>query len=115
MRRRLRIIVLIILPVVLMPLIMSAQAADPGPDLENKAIKKVPPAYPPLAKHKHIEGKVVVALEISSDGSVLSANFVEGNSLFKPASIEAAKQWSFQKTSSGMKGHVVFNFKINED
>jgi TonB family protein len=94
--------------------IIGVKATDPGPNIENKAVKKVQPLYPPLAKRKRIEGKVVVALQISPDGNVAGADFVEGNSMFKPVSLDAAKQWGFQKTSGGMSGHITFKFQIVE-
>jgi TonB family protein len=93
----------------------SIQTTDIGPNIENKATKKVAPIYPPLAKRKRIEGKVIVKLQVNADGTVLSTEFSEGNSLFKPASMEAAKQWIFQKTSNGMTGHIIFKFQLEEE
>ena len=90
------------------------QTSNPGPNLEEKAVKKVAPVYPPLAKRKRVQGKVMVGLQVSADGTVSSMDFLEGNALFKPASMEAAKQWVFQKSTSGMSGHIVFRFQLEE-
>jgi TonB family protein len=86
-----------------------------GPNIENKATKKMPPVYPLLARHKHVQSKVVIGMQINADGSVATAEFIEGNSMFKPVSLDAARQWQFQKTSDGMAGQITFNFEIKED
>ncbi len=83
-------------------------------NLETKAVKKVAPLYPPLAKRKRVEGKVKVGLQLNSEGLVSTAEFIEGNALFKPASLEAAKQWVFSKSMAGSNGHIVFKFEIEE-
>lgn len=84
-------------------------------NIEAKAIKKIPPIYPPLARRKRVMGEVKVGLEINSDGTVTNAIFLEGNSLFKPVSLEAARQWVFPKSPSGINGFISFNFEIKED
>jgi TonB family protein len=92
----------------------AMQISNPGPNLEEKAVKRVAPVYPPLAKRKRVQGKVVLGLQVSGDGTVSGMDFLEGNALFKPASMEAAKQWVFQKSSGGMSGHIVFRFQLEE-
>jgi TonB family protein len=90
------------------------QMSNPRPNIEDKAVKRVPPVYPPLAKRNRVQGKVVVGLEVCSEGTVTNMEFLEGNALFRPVSMEAAKQWVFQKSSSGMNGHIVFIFQLKE-
>lgn len=94
--------------------IVVVKAFELGPNLEAKATKKIPPLYPPLAKRKRVEGKVTIRLEIGSEGTVSNAEFVEGNSLFKPSSLDAAKQWTFAKSMAGTTGHIVFKFQLEE-
>ncbi|MBK7993592.1 MAG: TonB family protein [Blastocatellia bacterium] len=94
--------------------IVVVKAFELGPNLEAKAVKKIPPLYPPLAKRKRVEGKVTIRLEIGSEGTVSNAEFVEGNSLFKPSSLDAAKQWTFAKSMAGTTGHIVFKFQLEE-
>ena len=94
--------------------IAAIQTADSGPNIEEKAVRKVPPIYPPLAKRKRVQGKVLIKLQVNPDGTVSNTEFMEGNALFKPASLEAAKQWAFQKSSSGMNGHIIFRFQLDE-
>ena len=104
----------IVLALLLICMTITAQKSEPGPNIEVNAVKKVAPIYPPLAKRKRVEGKVIVWLEVHSDGSVGGIEFLEGNALFKPSSLEAAKQWVFQKSSGGMTGHITFRFQLEE-
>ncbi|MEW6737842.1 MAG: energy transducer TonB, partial [Acidobacteriota bacterium] len=103
-----------LLAILLLSCITIVCAADYSVNLEDKAIKKIPPVYPPLAKIRRIQGKVSVGVQVDSDGKVTEVEFLEGNVLFKLASLEAAKQWGFQKSSNGMTGHIVFRFYLSE-
>jgi len=94
--------------------IVVVKAFDFETNLEAKAIKKVTPVYPPLAIRKRVEGKVKIGMQLDSDGLVSKAEFMEGNALFKPASLEAAKQWGFPKSMGGTTGHVIFKFQLEE-
>ncbi len=94
--------------------IVVAKAFNFETNLETKAVKKVAPLYPPLAKRKRVEGKVKIGLELNSEGLVSTAEFIEGNALFKPASLEAAKQWVFSKSMASANGHIVFKFELEE-
>lgn len=94
-------------------LVCTASADDPGPNLENKAVKKVTPVYPPLAKLKRIQGMVKVKLQVGGDGKVTSAEFIDGNAVFKPSSLDAAKQWVFQRSPEGVTGHITFKYQLD--
>ncbi|MBI4852646.1 MAG: TonB family protein [Acidobacteria bacterium] len=94
--------------------VFMVKAFEFDANLEAKATKKVAPLYPPLAKRKRVEGKVKIGIQLDSEGAVSKVEFIEGNALFKPASLEAAKQWSFSKSMAGTNGHIVFNFKLEE-
>src|SRR5581483_10740714 len=107
-----KLITVIMIMVLIIASLAIVQAADPGPNIEQKAVKTVPPVYPPIAKRKRVEGKVIVGLQVNADGTVANAEFLEGNALFKPASLDAAKQWVFQKSSGGTSGHIVFKFQL---
>jgi TonB family protein len=106
--------IIILLTLLYLTSTFAVQISNPGSNLEDKAVKKVTPVYPPLAKRKRVQGKVVVGLQVSDDGTVSNAEFLEGNALLKPASMEAAKQWRFQKSSGGMSGHIIFRFQLEE-
>jgi TonB family protein len=109
-----RIGIIVLLALMLIPGKAAVQSSNSGPNLEEKAVRKVAPVYPPLAKRKRVQGRVMIGLQVSPDGTVTDMEFLEGNALFKPASMEAAKQWAFQKSQNGMNGHIIFKFQLEE-
>jgi periplasmic protein TonB len=59
-------------------------------------IRKVQPAYPPLARQARIQGTVLLAAEISKDGSIENLHLISGHPMLAPAAIEAVKQWKYK-------------------
>jgi periplasmic protein TonB len=59
-------------------------------------IRKVQPAYPPLARQARIQGNVVLAAEISKDGTIENLHLISGHPMLAPAAIEAVKQWRYK-------------------
>jgi periplasmic protein TonB len=88
----------------------ATTAADYGPNIEGRAVRRVQPGYPALAKRHGVEGRVVVRVEVAADGTVARVTFLEGHALFKSASVAAAKQWVFGPASEPTSGHIVFTF-----
>lgn len=66
-----------------------------GGVLQGKAIKKVSPPYPPVARAARAAGKVEVQVTISEQGEVIEAVVVSGHPLLRDAAVNAAKQWVF--------------------
>jgi TonB family protein len=90
--------------------------ASGGPILD-KAIKKVEPDYPPIAKAAGAEGKVTVNITTSVDGKVIEAEITEGHPLLRDSVLKAVKQWEFKPTElSGVPVKVnavlTFDFKL---
>jgi periplasmic protein TonB len=86
--------------------------------LEGKAITRVSPPYPPLAKMARLGGSVVVEIIISPEGVVESARAVSGHPMFVTAAVEAARGWRFQPTLLGdvpvrVTGLITFVFSLN--
>src|SRR5207247_1003778 len=48
-------------------------------------IRKVQPAYPPLARQARIQGQVVLQAEISKDGSIENLRLISGHPMLAPA------------------------------
>jgi len=74
----------------------------------------VAPVYPPVARAAHAEGKVVIAVEIGSDGRVTSAK-AKGNGmkLLVVVSQLAAKRWQFSPILKGKRSiDLTFIFRI---
>src|SRR5438105_4159166 len=59
-------------------------------------IRKVQPAYPPLARQARIQGSVVLQAEISKAGDIQNLRLVSGHPMLAPAAIEAVKQWRYK-------------------
>lgn len=62
----------------------------------RSVVQKVSPVYPPMAKQLKLAGRVVVDMTVSEDGSVESADIVNGNPILAGAAKNAAKNWKFQ-------------------
>jgi protein TonB len=59
-------------------------------------LRKVQPAYPPLARQARIQGPVVLQAEIGKDGSIQNLRLISGHPMLAPAAIEAIKQWKYK-------------------
>ena len=59
-------------------------------------VRKVPPAYPPLARQARIQGTVLLQAQISKDGSIENLQLISGHPMLAPAAIEAVKQWKYK-------------------
>lgn len=88
--------------------------------LEGTAIKRVEPAYPPLAKAARVTGSVVVEVTIDENGDVTSAQALSGHPLLRDSAVTAARGWKFSPTQlSGVLvkviGTLTFNFSLPAD
>jgi len=59
-------------------------------------IRKVPPAYPPLARQARIQGVVILQAQISKEGNIQNLQLISGHPMLAPAAIEAVKQWKYK-------------------
>ena len=59
-------------------------------------VRKVQPAYPPLARQARIQGTVVLQAQISKTGDIENLQLVSGHPMLAPAAIEAVKQWKYK-------------------
>jgi protein TonB len=89
-----------------------------GQVLQGKALTKVTPDYPTLAKSTRIGGPVAVEVVISPEGYVESAHAISGHPLLMQAALEAARHWRFEPTLlSGVAvkvtGIITFVFKLD--
>jgi periplasmic protein TonB len=88
-----------------------------GGVLQGKAINKIQPPYPPIAKAARASGAVQVQVTISEEGRVLEAAVLSGHPLLRDSALQAAKRWTFQPTElSGVpvkvQGILTFNFTL---
>jgi TonB family protein len=91
----------------------------PGIALEQEAIKKVEPVFPPIAKAARASGEVKVEVTIDKAGNVISARVLSGHPLLRDSALAAARQWKFKPTmASGrpakVSGILTFNFVLDD-
>jgi TonB family protein len=72
------------------------------------------PCYPPLARQARIQGIVRVKLTVAGDGSVASAEAVEGNPVLSRAAVANVQTWKFGTTEQQQPEPtiVVFDYKL---
>jgi len=63
---------------------------------ERSLIHRVEPQYPAEAKARHIQGPVVLDIQVMGDGAVGKVVVVSGDPLLTQSAIDAVKQWRYQ-------------------
>jgi TonB family protein len=81
-------------------------------------LQKTTPSYPQLAKQTHIQGQVVLQVEISKDGTIQNLKLISGHPMLAPAAIEAVKQWRYNPylidgEPVAVNTQVVVNFSLS--
>jgi TonB family protein len=97
----------------------SKAAEINGGNIGGKAINKVQPVYPPIAKAAGAEGTVRVEVTVDEQGNVASANALDGHPLLRQAAVDAARQWAFSPTKLQgqpvkIRGFITFNFALDK-
>jgi len=62
---------------------------------ELKLIRRTEPIYPPAARKKGLQGKVVVQVWVEQDGKISHAKALNGDPVFAQAALDAVQQWRF--------------------
>ena len=88
-----------------------------GGVLTGKAVRRVQPQYPAIAKAARASGTVTVQVTVSESGDVISAVATGGHPLLQQAAVAAVRQWKFSPTLlSGqpvkVTGVVTVNFTL---
>jgi TonB family protein len=97
------------------PPFSSNRAPVSGGVLNDKAVSKPEPAYPPVARAAKASGTVTVQVTVDESGKVISATAVSGHPLLQAAAVAAARQAKFAPTKldgSPVKvtGVLTYNF-----
>ena len=74
-------------------------AKESGEVSEKRLIHRVEPEYPPEARAQHIQGSVVLDVQIGGDGAVRNIAVVEGDRSLADAAVQAVRQWRYQPFS----------------
>lgn len=79
---------------------------------ERRLIHRVEPEYPSDARARHIEGTVVLNMEIQANGQVGAVLVVSGDSLLSEAAVRAVKQWRYGPAASPSQSRISLNFVL---
>lgn len=86
--------------VVALALCTGALIAAAGAQVEGhagrRAIERVAPVYPELARRAHIRGIVKLEVVVRPNGSVKSANALGGSPALIQSAIDAVRKWKFE-------------------
>jgi protein TonB len=63
---------------------------------EGNLVRKILPAYPPLARTAGVQGQVVLQAVISKQGAIENLKVVAGHPMLVQAAIEAVRQWRYR-------------------
>jgi TonB family protein len=91
-----------------------------GGVLQGNALRRVQPAYPPVAKAARAQGPVQVTVTINENGEVTDTSILSGHPLLRDAALNAARQWRFKPTLKDgspvkVQGTLTFNFTLQDD
>jgi len=64
--------------------------------MAHRLESKSPLVYPAIAKAARISGTVVVQLDVSAEGAVVSTKAISGHPMLQQAAIDFVKQWTFK-------------------
>ena len=67
-----------------------------APVIQGLVLEKVNPDYPEEARRQHVEGSVVMAIEIAKNGAVCDIALISGHPLLAPTAIDAVRQWRYK-------------------
>jgi len=80
-------------------LFTQTSAAQAEGHAGRRAIDKVAPVYPELAKRAHIRGAVKLELVVRPDGSVKSTKVLGGSPVLIESATDAVRKWKFEAAS----------------
>jgi TonB family protein len=75
-----------------------------GQQIERRLIHRVEPEYPAEAKAGHVQGTVVLEVQVLGDGEVGTIAIVSGDNVLAQSAIDAVKQWRYQPESADGQG-----------
>jgi len=108
----LRVLALSLILLLSGPIIDSiARAQATQPNSTRKALIKVSPASPPLARKLNLEGTVKMLVTVAPNGSVKSVEILGGHPLLASAAEIAAYKWKWVPTNQESKEIVEMKFQ----
>jgi TonB family protein len=84
---------------------------QPQGNVDRKAVQKVAPSYPEIARRLKLRGTVRVAVKVGRDGRVTSAKVIGGHPLLARVAVDAVRQWRYEPTSQQTSEVAVIQFE----
>jgi TonB family protein len=81
---------------------------------ERRAVEKVAPVYPELAKRTHIRGAVKLELVVRANGTVKTTKVLGGSPVLIESATDAARKWKFETSSEETTEIVELMFEPRE-
>ncbi len=76
----------------------AARVKRGGEVQESKLVRRIVPEYPPIAVRAHVEGTVLLEIDVDEEGNVTDVRVLQGNPLLVPEAVRAVKQWKYSPT-----------------
>jgi len=74
----------------------------------------VNPEYPSDAREQHIQGVVILKVNIDKEGNVYNVELISGHPLLAPAAMAAVRQWKYKPyLLNGMPVEVETQVQVN--
>ncbi|GEM_PF-3137385 len=81
--------------------VLAAQV--PKKAVPARLIHSVAAQYPPMARQLHVEGEVLLEVNVDAAGAVSNVKAVSGPPLLRAAAIDCVKRWKYQAATLGDK------------
>ena len=95
----------------------SKASGRPFARAANQPIHRVEPEYPPEAQQRHLQGSVVLDVQILRDGTVGNVSTVSGEPILADSAVRAVRQWRYRPNlihGQPVEGQatITVNFKL---
>lgn len=92
-------------------ILLSASATTVSGQEARKAIVKITPRYPEIAKHLNLVGTVKVEIVIGPDGKIKNTNVMGGHPILITATLDALKEWKYEPSKTETVATLTFDFR----
>ncbi len=88
--------------------------------MAGQNLTKVPPVYPAEARQQRLQGAVVLAATIGTDGKVQDLQVISGNATLAASASDAVRQWTYRPyllngNPVQVKTTVTVNYNLADD
>jgi TonB family protein len=91
-------------------ILLSAFSTGASGQETRKAIVKITPQYPEIAKHLNLVGTVKVEIVIGADGKIKNTNVMGGHPILITATMDALKKWKYEPSKTETVATLTFDF-----